>query len=209
MPDFTVKCEIYYRIAHCAVQPDDPDDSLKRQYLRSVKIERKNNALFASATNAWIMAIEHVVDAPGPDGSVNVTIDAQLIDACRRGSDAGETMTVMFDPSTQWATAMLSGGYIFPGNAAISGVWSKDWREIINAAGDKSDGAASFRADDFARLAAASPSGFVVMPRIIDRMRPVLVRDMIDPDWLGAFVSLKKDDGSYPNPAEIPTWAKK
>lgn len=204
----SIPCATFVRIATAAFLSDDKpaaNISYDVEPGRAVRLEVKAGNLIAIATNFRILAAELIGTSDEPDGSVAVTIDPLLISACISATAAEDAMLNVV-LSAGWAVASLSTGYFYPGNALVAGDLPRDWRTLFQTLPEKRNGAMAFDADMISRLGSASPSGLIVFPKIIDGSGSVIVNDVIDPDWIGIFMSARDDDDAPCKPAIIKGW---
>lgn len=201
MTDFVIPCDTFVRLSNVLYDFHD----LANDWFRTVRIDNGQ----AVATNRKVMAIENI---GGTGGVVHVIPDAALIDQCRKEAQFSSRLTITVNPALQYAVAKTTLGYIHPSNCVL---WSSQhttddydkWRTVVMSA--KTDakpgkGGMMWHADDIARLASASPSGRVVFARTIDAIKPTLIRDINDPEWLGVFNPFDQDL-SY-EAATMPGW---
>lgn len=211
--NFSIPCETFARLAN-VVKWFPPNET--RDWLRCVYIEHRNNEAFAVASNAKIAAIEYLGETSGPDGSVKVTIDPALITQCETEAAFKSVLQITTIPELNMASAKTSLGYNYPGTAALFttepthfDTWRKWFPEAMPTA---PNGAMYMTAEYIAMLGKSSPSGRLVFPEFIDTRKPVVVRDIDDPNWTGLFLPiLTKNSDNSPveyEPATIPDWVK-
>lgn len=153
------------------------------------------------ATDRKFMAIEHV---GGAGGIIHMQITPALLAQCKVEVPLSSKLTL--DPATGIVRTTMGYTETVPIYAAPCDF--DRWREIVKDAAREckaSAGAMFWSLDDVARLASTSPSGQVVFPKFIDTGRPMLLRDVNSPDWLGVFHAVS-NDGLMHSPATLPSW---
>lgn len=172
----------------------------QRSWLRSVFIERRNGHAWIGATNAMFAAVQYLGPRPGDDGFLIVRNEGFTLEP--------EQHSVMDTPELGWCTI---DGVSVPDAPIRSGepmVTLKKWRSWFEFTPATAPGRSMFvGVDGLASLAAASPSGFVVFPQIIDARQPIIVRDRDEPNWIGVFYALP-ENGLFIDGATMPEWVK-
>ena len=196
-----IPCDVIARLSHVLPQSDD-DPAMAAIRLDNGKV---------MATNRRFMAVEEV---GAFEGVYYIAPDPKLIDICR--TEAQYSSVIDFTPidALKYTTAITTLGAKFAENI---GVWPDgptawdNWRDLILAPCleplTATTGPMVFVAQGLAELAAASPSGIVVLEQFIDPMRPVVVRDVDSPSWVG-FFRPKVMDGRHHASATVPEWCK-
>jgi hypothetical protein len=216
---FKIPCETFARLSIAAVPLSDVPPTSVIDELACVYLEHRKGQTLAIATNNRICAIERLGNTDQPDGSVCVTIDPVLVQQCLTEAqfDGELTIDVTDNEILRWAAAKTSFGYTYNGNAGrFPEVGTKfkhwaDWRSILPPARKKQEpsGFLHFRAAHLEILAKASPSGCIIFPEIINTDEPILLRDSVDPNWLGMFMGVVEDsDEKQYEPATRPEWLK-
>jgi len=207
MTEFIINADTYLRLSKIALQPDEqhtkdgnvtPFDTS----LRSVRIEQDGGVALAVATCGKLLAVECLSDC-GDDGVLNVTIDPKLIAIAQAELEQSGSLIIKQAPG--WTIARGSAtGTMYPLNAEIIGEWP-NWRDLIPARQPaKNNGAFVFDGQWIGRMGASAPSGIFVLPRCSNVDAAVVVRDTIDPNWMGVF--LISDRENKQEPAEVPAW---
>lgn len=196
-----IPCETIQRIARI-INVIPPDEN--REWLRSVFIERKRDHVWIGATNATFAAIQYMGVIPGNDGIIAIKGEALPLLPSR---DAHCTINDM--AGLDWCMISTTDGFSYGGDAAMrlpEGIETfKAWRDWIGPEATATGRAMFINTDGLAALANSSPSGRVVFPRIIDAEKPVIIRDIADPDWLGIFVA-RPSNGLFFDGATRPNW---
>lgn len=205
--EFRIACADFVRLSEASLRSDDEIDlRSQREFLASVRLEHINGRSFAVATNSKIMAIELLGPTAEANGFVNVTIADALLMQCRSESDFDSELIITLDPLSGWAVAMTTLGYMYPDNASLPGDLPKHWRDIVPKELPKTNtGGFALYGEIIARLAASAPSGVIVLPKIVSRDVTMLVVDVLDPNWIGLFLTWRPD-GAATLYAEIPKW---
>lgn len=195
-----IPCDTIARLSHLLEPNDDP----------AIASFRLDNGMVI-ATNRRFMAIEHVGQW---DGVFYVRNDEAMIEQCRTEAQFATAITFTAVPALKWTTAITTMGWSMSENI---GVWPEStdydlWRERIlepcKTPLTQTMGAISVHVDALRQLAAASPSGMIVMERHSDpRDRPTVVRDVNADNWVG-FFRAQLDDGYSHNDAVVPGWCR-
>ena len=199
--NFSVPCHIFARMALGVLPKDAIDGSPDFPALRSVRLEHWAGHTVIVTSNRNFLSCEFLGKTDQPDGYLN--IDPSVADHCRAHSN--DTLTI--NGSAAWATA-TAPGFFHPANASIVGDFPI-WRKLVPTGPipAKSNGALALDAASLELLGKLSPSGLFVLPDRYDIDKPVLVRDIKDPDWFGLFLSLEHRNQSF-KPATTPEWFK-
>lgn len=188
-----IPCETIVRLSNVMPRPGAEIDPIFF-YLRI-----ENDSVIA--TDRRFMAIEHVGGNPGV---IHMQVTPTLLAQCKVETAFSSKLTL--DPVAGVVRTTMGYAETVPFYAAATTF--DRWREIVASAAQEckaSIGAMFWSLDDVARLAATSPSGQIVFPKFIDTSRPVLLRDVNSPDWLGIF-SPVSNDGLMHAPASVPAW---
>ena len=199
MTDYTMSCDAFVRLSHILHNlPEDIDP-----VFRTIRIDNGQ----AVATDRSFMAIENI---GGATGIIHILPDAALIKQCATEAKFDSQLTITVTEMLQHAVAKTTLGYVHPVNVSYWPTGGTDfdrWREVVMEASvpaAKSSGGMFWQADGVAKVAASSPSGRVVFEENIDVIRPTLVRDILEYDWLGVFNPFSRKD--HYSPATLPTW---
>ena len=208
--NFNLPVEIYIRLA--GVSDHIPDDANDETNFETVRVERSNGTLFAIATNRKIAAIYNLGKSEGDNAVVHLVKDAALIAQCVSEKPFNSVMSVTAVLELQMVSIKTSFGYNFPGNGGIFPSRTKldEWRtwgpkEPVKA----TKGAMSWTMHEMLALNNASMSGNIVFPEFIDAEKPIVVRDLENPNWVGLFMGNRRhDDGTIyvADGAELPDW---
>lgn len=208
--NFTISCEAFMRLSRIATNFKDGETN---EYFRSVYIENNAGHSFAVASNMKLIGIEYLGKTAEADGGINIRLDPHLIQQCEIEAPYSSVITGTHVEALNFATLKTTFGYELPGCQMVSTDVNhlKDWRKVIpKSMPKKPNGALRMKASELAQLAAASPSGRIVFPECISLDIPVVIRDAIDPNWMGLFVSTMTDNGNPPTilTATLPDWLK-
>lgn len=199
--EIEISCDVVARLqrVNYSVPRDEP-----RQWLRSVFIERHAGHAFAGATNSRFAAIQYLGASAGDDG-FTVLRHQGLISA-----DPETKMKVSDFPAFGFCTVtgldVTSGeDQAFRDVDAIQTL--RDWRKWFpETASPAQPGRAMFiDLDGLTGLITSSPSGRVTFPKVIDADRPIVIRDVTDPNWIGVFFA-RPDTGRFAQGAALPDW---
>ena len=192
----TIPCEVIVRLAHLI-----PAAALDIEPIfRSLRLENSK----VIVTDRRFMAIEHVsVPFAGVD---HIQITPALLQRCVDGATTGETITVICNPSIGFSMLIDDPTNIHVAHETT--VYDTWYDFIVKPAltpEGKDNGAFACLAADFSKLAASSPSGYVVFESPIDCSRPMVIRDINSYDWCG-FAYPRLDDGVHQKGATLPSW---
>jgi len=141
------------------------------------------------------MAIENLGDTDEPDAMFNIGITPTLLERCGQEAPYNGVITV--------ANLVAKTTFGFT-EMSISSQDYVDWRKAVPTfLPKKSLGGVMFDGEQINRLVKSSPSGFIVLQQHFDKSRPVIARDIADPNWLGVFMV---QDPETDTPAELPKW---
>lgn len=209
---FKIPCSTFARLANAAI----PQPNETRHHINCIRFENVNGACYAIATNALIAAIEHLGNTEWQDYGICIARDPALIAQCESEAsfDSELTIDVIINDIMKFASAKTTFGYTHPDNVLRyppDGMDHRPWNDFRSLVPDempsKSAGFLFMDTEQITNLGKASPSGRLVFPKFIDSSKPVLVRDAVDPAWLGLF--LPRDNGGSQDklkPATRPEW---
>lgn len=210
--NFNISCEIFARLAGVSNRMPDNVTSEERAVLRCVRLERKAGHDYAIASNRKIAAIYHLGTSQEPDNLVHVIVDAELVKQCNNEKPFNSSLAITVLPELQIASAKTTLGFNYPGNVAIFPAKTPldGWRSWVpDKPVTSSVGAMAWNIDDMVALNSASPTGQIAFPQFIDANKPVVVRDISSPDWVGLFMPNRIDDAGKAytvEPAVLPGW---
>lgn len=201
--EFKIDAGIYLRLCTAALQPDE-SNTKHNEAIRSVRIEYRDGVGIAVASCGKLLVAECLSEA-GENGEVNITIDPALQTLAIAERDASGMLIITQAPG--WTVARgIETGKMLPMNAEIAGEWP-DWRALVpRLLPSKNTGSFVLSSHVLQRIAAASPSGQIVLPKFADKSQPILMRDEIDPNWLALMFLNNGGRSDLPPYAEIPEW---
>ncbi len=206
---FTINCATFVRLASITAFFEPTTDEEIKAQLMCVRLENIKSNMFAVATNQKVAAVEYIGRTDQPDGVAHVVIDSKLVEQCRNEIPYDSFLEVITIPEIALASAKTMLGFAYQGNACIfpdNSIMNKwrGWatREIIK----KNKGAMYLNVDHISALVAASPSGKIVFPEFIDVDKPVVLRDVKNPAWVGLFVGKPNPLDPPAAPAMLPEW---
>jgi hypothetical protein len=192
MTRFTIPADIFARMSNAANRADDP----KRPHLACVRLEYKDGKYFAIASTSYVMAVEYLGETDQPDCAVNVPLVI---------ADADQTLIFEWYAEFKVLTCSVdeASATLTP-LPDIEPLFTRWWSIFADTTQTKSKGFLYMEGDMMAALCAASPSGKLCFPAVVDSSRVVIVRDVYDPNWVGAF--LANDKTKTAKPAVKPEW---
>lgn len=208
--EFDISCDTFLRLANLPMNFKETEATPETQ---TIRIEFNGAHILAISTNRKFAAIERIGDnAKGFKGAMHLNLDASLIAQCQVEKAFGGRIFVVYNEMLKFASCKTTMGFSVPHSIAFTDATPlmDKWRTWFSTAEiTKSKGAMFIDAERMNILLASAPSGKVRFPTFIDDQQPVLVRDYIDQNWLGLFMTnVKKDDGSVirVEPATKPDW---
>lgn len=199
MMQVQINADVFVRFANLArnLPPSDP-----RDYLRSVMIEVANGNAFIVSTDSRFMAVQRLGELAG-EFRACIVADDVLTAQVRAEMPFSSSLFVSHEKVT------TSLGFMYPGQPFISPPPGKinelfKWRDLLRVKVDQNNGTMFINAPRMRALIETSPSGRVLFPPKIDIAKPIVVKDAIDPDWLGVFLGRTEDAPlSY---GSLPEW---
>lgn len=194
MPQFVIPSETFTRIANAAAKTGNQS---------CVRLEYINGKYYAVSSNSWVIAIEYLGETDQPDAAVNVAVNNgwQIM----VNTFATETNFIFdwFPEFNILTSPNLPGTATAVSDADVRPPFLR-WFDIIPTNSTKDKGFLYVEDEQIAALCAASPSGNLCFPSIVDSGRVMIVRDAIDPNWCGAFFASDKSKAA--KPAVRPEW---
>jgi len=197
--DYKVSCETLVRLQNIiSVQPDE-----KTPWTGSIRLE----ANYAIAFNRQIMAIERLPHN-NPDQAISIILDSALLKQVKTEAPFKSDLFVTPVEALKFASAKTTMGYNHSENIVVwhDGENKIDrWREMIpKEPNTEWVGGMFWNTAQIELLSKSSPSGCIVFQDIIDVDRPIVVRDINDPNWFGMFIG-STVEREY-SPASVPEW---
>lgn len=190
---FRIPCETFARLSNVCnyLKPDE------KRPLNVMFLDYTGGNFYAVVSNSIIAAVQYLGKTDQPDFCRAVILDPQIINQCRIEADLdGELIIDTMDiGGVPFGTAITTFGYKYPSNALFTPpnkMWERpwnDWRKLFpDDVPIRSKGFLFMDTEQLTNLGKSSPSGRFVFPAFIDVNKPVMVRDVIDPDWVGLFL---------------------
>jgi hypothetical protein len=206
---FDIKCATFTRLATICSFFEPECAKEDRDVINTVRLEAINGKLIAVVTNMRIAAIELIGTVPvGQNGVAHIVLDPSLIAQCKAESFIDGVLTINTIPEIAVASAQTSSGWSMQGNTChwYEDTPLNDWRTWApDAPITKSEGIMMWGLYAVQSLAESSPTGKVIFPRYIDAMKPVVLRDKTNPNWVGLFVPRPYND-QQKTEATLPEW---
>lgn len=188
-----IPCETIVRLS--ALLGEAPFNALRLDNGRVIATDRK----FA------------VVERVAPfDGVAHVLLTDALVEQCRLETQFSSSLTVTPNDALGWTTAVTTMAWqsaenLFAPSDPLFDAWYD--KIVTPCLGEPtSNGALTAYADQLARLARSAPSGSVTFEPVVDIRRPIVVRDIHSPDWVGFFMPrLDSGEGLWTG-ATVPNW---
>jgi hypothetical protein len=152
------------------------------------------------------MVVERI--EPSNPASLHIIPDPALVAAAEKEIGFHSKISIVANDFLKFASAKTTLGYQHPTNVALYSDHPNElekWRGVVPVDPHESaKGSMCLWTRDLQWLAATSPSGQIVFPRVIDWTKPVLVRDAVDDRWFGVFY-VRESDNPH-KPAVVPGW---
>lgn len=213
MLQFRIPCETFLRLANAAT----PVPEKNYPHAFCVRIEYIGGHGYAIASNSLICAIQYLGEVTKEfEYGVSIIPFEPLLNQCKIEApfDSELIIDLIYNDVMKFANVKTNFGYAYPGNAAyfppddlMQPPYTSlgSWRKLVpDELPKKSKGFMFMDALQISNLGKAAPSGTLVFPSFIDNSQPVVVRDAVDPDWMGLF--LPRDDKKSLVAAIIPEW---
>lgn len=206
-----IRCETFLRLASITAIPYESITG--REALKTIFVEISDGNVIAVASNGPFMVVEYVGRTTEPDGSFNVYPVPELLAQCETEKQFDGVITFTANDLLKYTTAKTSFGFIL--NKNIGAFFSDEeniirrWRDILpKKPAKETKGAMFWDVAGMAALVNASPSGKCTFPDYIDVRRAVIIRDIYNDNWFGAFLPVLFKDGKsvQVDPAIIPNW---
>lgn len=189
--EIQISCDVIRRISRVSrVLPFDE----KRNWLRSIFIERRNDHAWIGATNSYFAAIEYLGNDAGENGFAVLSVDS-----FPEEMNPDESCNIKHFPLLNWCSHPMVTEP--EANETLS-----NWRKWISPEPSEPGRAMFVDTIGLYALAMSSPSGRVTFPRAIDAEKSIIVRDVASPDWLGVFLA-RPQNGLFRDGAIRPKWS--
>lgn len=180
-------------------------EPIASEAFKVLKLEISNSRMYLIGSNEYVACVEHLGETEQPDDSCYVKINSTFIDSVEKEANVAATYTFETLPELAMGSTSTSDGQTF--NDFI--VWPDEspldkWRDWFVIA-DKKEGFMYCNLGQLVTLWECSPSGYVTFPKVINAVEPVIVRDVNNADWLGAFIPAV-DGKAVIKPATLPEW---
>ena len=205
---FTISCATFARLASVAAFIEPDVDEEIRRYLSCVRIENRNRQAYAIATNLKVASIEYLGPTTEQDSAVHVMLNERLVQQAVSETPFNSIMEVVSIPEIAVASVSTMLGYAHQGNVGVFPDKSPldVWRQWAAPPAPASKGAMFWTVDHIETLVKASPSGKVVFPSFINVDQPVVLRDALNPNWVGLFLGKPSPLEPAVVPATLPAW---
>lgn len=207
---FDIKCATFVRLASICNFFEPETTHEMREQINTLRLEARNGKIVAICTNQRIAAIELIGTAPaGVNEVAHVVLHKPIIDQCKVESFFDGMLTINTIPEIATAMAQTSSGWSYQGNAChwFDETALDDWREMApDKPITKSEGVMLWNLHLVQALFESSPSGKIIFPRHIDANKPVVLRDLNDPNWVGLFIPAAHGNKIQKQAAELPEW---
>ena len=170
-----------------------------------IRIEVENHKGFMIASNEIIACVKYLGDSFDENEVVYIKIDPEFRERMEFNTRFSTPVTLETVPAFGLATLKadkdISEYLIY-----LDENFYDDWRSWFTESSENK-GFMFWDTYQVIKLFESSPSGQIVFPEFINSSKPVLLRDVTDSTWMGAFVPAAKDDRKIKS-ATLPEWLK-
>jgi len=172
-----------------------------------VYFEEKNNKRFILATNKRVVCVQFLAEGYGIDQNAAIVPNQQLIEQCDIERNFSSVVKFTSSDQMKYTTVKTQMGFTVADNL-FSEIPEhfENWRTWFpEQVATKTKGVMFCNLDNLILIASCSPSGRVVFPARINTEIPVVLRDVHDPNWMGAFLPIEENGEKF-DPAEVAEW---
>lgn len=205
---FKFKASTLHRLSNNCSFFEPTVDKEMRDKLNVIRLEHRNGFSYVISTNSKIASIEWIGTTDEPDGVANITLTPELLRVATQESLLGFEFTLDVIKELGIGVLKSLSGYVYQGNPCK---WFNEtpmdkwvgWFD--HEAPHVSKGYIYMDLFHIQNLMATSPSGKIVFPAVINNEHPLILRDIVDPSWVGVFVPKHTSD-FHSEAAKLPDW---
>lgn len=201
MSKFVVKSEVMQRFTalYKSLSSNAPED------LKCFRLEIANNKIFLIGCNEYVACVELLGETNQENDVCYIKVNNALLESIEKENNINGIYTFETLPELAIGSVSASDGYKF--NDFI--VWPdehilENWRNWFTTP-TESKGFMYCTLYQVQTLFETSPTGEIVFPKDINSENPVIVRDVNNDNWIGAFIP-SFDGKKVIKPAELPEW---
>lgn len=207
---FDIKCSTFTRLASICNFFEPETTQEQRASINTLRLEAINGKIIAICTNQRIAAVEYIAQCdPNLREVIHVILSEELVSRCKLEAIMDGVLSINTIPEIANAMAQTSSGWMLTTNVCT---WPDEtvldnWRKFApDESFKKSEGIMVWNLLQVQALFESSPTGKVYFPRHIDANKPVVLRDMNNPFWVGLFIPSTYNHKVQKESAELPDW---
>lgn len=199
-----IKASILYRLSKVCKHFELSTEEDVKNSLNVVRIEVKDNKSYAVATNTQIAVIEYLGETPEPDNVAHICVDDNLARVLEAEMLMDSVCEIQCIPAIVTGKLETSSGY----TNSTCFKWFFDtplnnWRGWVENPVYTAGDTMLWELYHVQTLFESSLSGKITFPAIYDNSKPLYLRDVENPNWLGVFIPSR--ELPYES-AELPEW---
>lgn len=170
-----------------------------------LKIEISGQHIYLIGSNNTIACVQYIGDTDQSEDSCYINVDDKFTEIVNNEAKIGGSLTFETLPELAMGSVVDTLGEVYtnliswPDESDLDN-W-KNWFKLST----EQNGFLYCDLLDIETLWRVSPTGELVFPEIINADEPVIVRDVNDDNWVGAFIPTLADDRVL-KPATLPEW---
>lgn len=201
MSKFTIKSDVLQRFTalYKSLDPKAPEE------LKCLRIEISNGKIMLIGCNQYVACAELIGETTDSNEVCHIKINNTFIDSINKEVNIAGIYTFETVPELAISSVNTSDGdsfndfIVWPDNSPLD-----NWHEWFSMSESKK-GCMYCTLYQIQTLFETSPSGEIVFPENVDASEPVIVRDINNPNWIGAFIPAF-DGKKVIKSATLPEW---
>lgn len=201
MSKFVVKAEVLQRFSalYKSLDPKAPES------LKCLRVEIHKGKMYLIGCNQYVACVERLSDTDQPDDVCYIKVNNAFLDSIEKELNIKGAFTFDTLPEIAMGTTSTTDGtsyndfIIWPDKSPLD-----KWRKWF-VESKENKGVMYCTLYQIQTLFQTSPTGEVTFPEVINSKEPVIVRDVNNPDWLGAFIPAF-DGQKVIQAAKLPEW---
>lgn len=173
--------------------------------LELLKIEISEKHIYLIGSNGFVGCVQYMGDIDQPDDSCYLTVDDSFIKFIKDESKIDGLLTFETIPELAMGSIVDSLGQVYtdyiywPDESKLDNWYN--WFQLST----EQNGFLYCDLLDIQTLWQASPTGELVFPEVINSDEPIIVRDVNNENWIGAFIPAIEGKRVL-KPATLPEW---